>query len=44
MSSLFFALHRLAMRFGFSEELFRVSDRLHRRFGLPAVQPVRVRR
>lgn len=44
MYRLLLVLHGLAFRFGFSEEFLQVSDRLHRKFGLPALQPVRIRR
>lgn len=37
-------LHRLAVRFGFSEEFLQISDFLHHQFGFPALQPVRVHR
>ncbi|MBS7225477.1 MAG: hypothetical protein KH050_09065 [Clostridiaceae bacterium] len=39
---IFLPLYRLAMRFGFSDEFLQISDFLHRRFGFPALQPVRV--
>ena len=37
------ALHRLATRLDLSKSFLRASDYLHQKFGLPALQPVRVR-
>lgn len=37
------ALHRLATRLDLSEPFLRVSNYLYQKFGLPALQPVRVR-
>lgn len=37
------ALHRLAAHFHCSEQFLRFSDVLHQKFGLPALQPVRIR-
>ncbi|MGN1008826.1 MAG: hypothetical protein ACI4PV_07750 [Butyricicoccus sp.] len=37
------ALHRLALRFHCSEQFLQISEVLHQKFGLPALQPVRIR-
>ena len=38
------SLHQFAMRAGLSEPFFQASAFLNRKFGLPALQPVRVRK